>query len=62
MAKSQHPARIDSTRFPVDLMFRFSRAATEALNRTRFATGSQKHRNPRLPPTVLVIRDRPVSE
>ena len=31
-------------------MFRLTRAETEALNRSHFATGSQKHRDPRFPP------------
>ena len=31
-------------------MFRLSRTETEALNRSHFATGSQKHRDPRFPP------------
>ncbi len=30
--------------------FRLTRAETEALNRSHFATGSQKHRDPRFPP------------
>ena len=30
-------------------MFRLNRAETETLNRSRFATGSQKHKNPKLP-------------
>jgi hypothetical protein len=37
-------------RFPEDFMFRLTRAETEALNRSQFATGSQKHRDPRFPP------------
>ena len=37
-------------RFPEDFMFRLSAAETDALNRSRFATGSQKHRDPRFPP------------
>lgn len=40
----------NAARFPADFMFRFSRAETEAMNRSQFATGSQKHRNPRFPP------------
>jgi hypothetical protein len=31
-------------------MFRLSAQETEALNRSHFATGSQKHRDPRFPP------------
>lgn len=37
-------------RFPEDFMFRLVRAEVEALNRSQFATGSQKHRDPRFPP------------
>ena len=40
----------NAARFPADFMFRLSRAETEAINRSRFATGSQKHRNPKFPP------------
>jgi hypothetical protein len=40
----------NAERFPVDFMFRLSRAETEALNRSQFATGPQKHRDPRFPP------------
>lgn len=31
-------------------MFRLSAQETDALNRSHFATGSQKHRDPRFPP------------
>jgi hypothetical protein len=31
-------------------LFRLTRAEVEALNRSHFATGSQKHRDPRFPP------------
>ena len=37
-------------RFPADFMFRLTRAEVETLNRSQFATGSQKHRDPRYPP------------
>jgi phage regulator Rha-like protein len=37
-------------RFPEDFLFRLSAAEVEALNRSQFATGSQKHRDPRFPP------------
>jgi len=37
-------------RFPKDFLFRLSAAEVEALNRSHFATGSQKHRDPRFPP------------
>lgn len=37
-------------RFPEDFLFRLSAAEVEALNRSHFATGSQKHRDPRFPP------------
>ena len=40
----------NAARFPEDFMFRLSRTETEALNRSHFATGSQKHRDPRFPP------------
>ena len=34
-------------------MFRLSREETGALNRSQFATGSQKHRDPRYPPRAF---------
>ena len=37
-------------RFPEDFMFRLTSAEVETLNRSRIATGSQKHRDPRHPP------------
>jgi hypothetical protein len=37
-------------RFPDDFLFRLSRAEIDALNRSHFATGSRKHRDPRFPP------------
>lgn len=37
-------------RFPADFMFRLKHAETEALNRSQFATGRQKHRDPRQTP------------
>ena len=37
-------------RFPADFVFRLTAGETESLNRSQFATGSQKHRNPRFPP------------
>jgi ORF6N domain len=37
-------------RFPADFVFRLTAAETESLNRSQFATGSQRHRNPRFPP------------
>jgi hypothetical protein len=37
-------------RFPPDFVFRLTAAETEVLNRSHFATGSQKHRDPRFPP------------
>ena len=40
-------------RFPVDFMFRLSAAEAEVLNRSQFATGSQKHRDPRFSPYVF---------
>jgi len=40
-------------RFPQDFMFRLSRAEVNDLNRSQFATGSQKHRDPRFPPFVF---------
>jgi ORF6N domain len=42
--------RRNTARFPGDFMFRLTRAETEVLNRSHFATGSQKHRDPRFPP------------
>jgi hypothetical protein len=40
----------NAARFPEDFMFRLSSQETETLNRSHFATGSQKHRDPRFPP------------
>jgi hypothetical protein len=40
----------NAARFPEDFMFRLTRTETETLNRSQFATGSQKHRDPRFPP------------
>ena len=37
-------------RFPEDFMFRLTAAEVEILNRSQIATGSHKHRDPRLPP------------
>src|SRR5215470_12359461 len=37
-------------RFPEDFLFRLRHTEVEALNRSHFATGSQKHRDPRFPP------------
>jgi hypothetical protein len=34
-------------------MFRFSRSETDALNRSQSVTGSQKHRDPRFPPSAF---------
>ena len=42
--------RRNKDRFPDDFMFRLSGAEVEGLNRSQFATGSQKHRDPRFPP------------
>ena len=43
----------NAERFPVDFMFRLTRFEVEALNRSHFATGSQKHRDPRFPPSAF---------
>jgi len=40
----------NAERFPEDFLFRLDRTEVEALNRSHFATGSQKHRDPRFPP------------
>jgi hypothetical protein len=40
----------NAERFPEDFMFRLTRAEIEALNRSQFVTGSQRHRDPRFPP------------
>jgi hypothetical protein len=37
-------------RFPRDLLFRLTPDEIETLNRSHFATGSQKYRDPRFPP------------
>lgn len=43
----------NADRFPADFMFRLTAAETTALNRSQFATGSQKHRDPRFTPLVF---------
>ena len=40
----------NAERFPEDFLFRLGSDEVEALNRSHFATGSQKHRDPRFPP------------
>jgi ORF6N domain len=40
-------------RFPEDFVFRLTGEETEALNRSQFVTGSQRHRDPRLLPYVF---------
>lgn len=40
----------NAERFPADFMFRLTAAETEAMNRSHFATGSQRHRDPRFAP------------
>jgi hypothetical protein len=40
----------NAARFAEDFMFRLSASETEAFNRSHFAAGSQKHRDPRFPP------------
>ena len=40
-------------RFPDDFLFRLRRCEVEALNRSQTVTGSQKHRDPRMPPYVF---------
>src|SRR6185437_2098707 len=42
--------RRNAERFPDDFLFRLRSDEVEALNRSHFATGSQKHRDPRFPP------------
>ncbi len=41
--------RRNAARFPEDFLFRLEAAEVEALNRSQFVTGSQKHRDPRFP-------------
>jgi hypothetical protein len=40
----------NAQRFPDDFMFRVTRTEVEMLNRSQFATGSQRHRDRRFPP------------
>jgi len=42
--------RRNQDRFPEDFMFRLTKVEVDALNRSQFVTGSQKHRVPRYPP------------
>ena len=43
----------NAARFPADFMFRLTPTEMEALNRSQFATGSQKHRDPRFAPLAF---------
>ena len=43
----------NAKRFPEDFVFRLTTEEVEALNRSQFATGSQKHRDPRFPPVAF---------
>ena len=43
----------NATRFPADFMFRLTRAEADQWNRSQFATGSRKHRDPRFPPRAF---------
>ncbi|MFC4308374.1 ORF6N domain-containing protein [Steroidobacter flavus] len=40
----------NAARFPEDFMFRLSPGEADAINRSQSVTGSQRHRDPRLPP------------
>jgi hypothetical protein len=40
----------NAARFPADFIFRLTKTETAALNRSQYATGSQKHRDPRFAP------------
>jgi len=42
------------SRFPCDFMFRLTRVEADAVNRSQFATGSRKHRDPRFPPYAFL--------
>lgn len=39
----------NAARFPEDFLFRLKHTELEAVNRSHFATGSRKHRDPRFP-------------
>lgn len=43
----------NAERFPEDFMFRLTGEDVAALNRSQIATGSQKHRDPRFPPSAF---------
>src|SRR5882724_1703587 len=43
-------AKRNAARFPEDFLFRLTSTEVQALNRSHFATGSQRHRDPRFPP------------
>jgi ORF6N domain len=45
--------RRNKERFPTDFVFRLNQVDEETLNRSQFATGSQKHRDPRLFPLAF---------
>ena len=43
----------NAERFPEDFLFRLRGSEVETLNRSQTVTGSQKHRDPRMPPYVF---------
>ena len=45
--------RRNAERFPEDFMFQLTPGELETLNRSQFATGSQKHRDPRFAPCAF---------
>jgi hypothetical protein len=45
--------RRNKARFPIDFVFKLNQVDLEMMNRSQFATGSQKHRDPRFSPYVF---------
>jgi len=43
----------NDARFPEDFRFRLAQTEVDDLNRSQSVTGSQKHRDPRFPPTAF---------
>jgi len=43
----------NATRFPPDFLFRLSVQEVDGIKRSQIATGSQKHRDPRVPPLAF---------
>ena len=47
----------NATRFPEDFLFRLTTQETEAVNRSQFATGHQKHRDQAIAAILSAVRE-----